>query len=304
MSNKLNKEESEGLNSLREEQGEAKFSLHQNASASAKGVESIKKRVEFTCTTKQMWAAVAITALMVCFFTNVSSGIWHWNKGYPVASMLGLIPEGTKSGYEEHAELVELRLSSIEDIALGKKVSELRKKLGYKNETEEVLRGILKDDPGFLESAKTRNADRDGLFDFIYWNSPDKYVEMMMERNSYNCIQWVISQPKWYSCLNEQVYFRVLEFSEREHMTTQKMWANLSKARVKKQMLLGWWHDDPSYIDNSNPDREVVDINSLSNAWLTEFLDNCQRDGRTNILNYLQLNLEKNALVPAQFKDK
>ena len=258
--------------------------------------DETNRRVRDTCSTKTFWVGM----LLMFLFTSA----YHWNLGYPVASILGsafdvnIMPEGTLSGSAEHAELAELRLASIEDVALGKKVSELRKKLGYRNETELVHRGILKDDPGFLDAAKTKNADREGLFDFIYWKTPDDYVEMMMERNSYNCIQWVISQPKWYSCLNEKVYFKVLEFSEREQMTTQKMWANLSKARVKKQMLLGWWHDDPTYIDNSNPKREMVDVNSLSDAWLTEFLKNCQRDGRTNILNYLQLNMEKNKTVP------
>ena len=249
-------------------------------------------RVMHTCTTKTFWLGM----LLMFLFTS----IFHWQLGYPIASAIGVVPNDTLSGKAEHAELVELRLSSIEDIALGKKVSELRKKLGYRNETELVHRGILNDDPNYLESAKTKNADREGLFDFIHWKSPDDYVEMMMARNSYNCIQWVMSQPKWYSCLNEQVYFRVLEFSEREQMTNEKMWANLKRSRVKKQMLLGWWHDDPTYVDNSNPKREMVDVNSLSDAWLTEFLKNCQRDGRTNILNYLQLNLEKNEVVPAK----
>ena len=280
------------MNELKNEQRETAFVQ----------VDSIWRKVSNL--PKIIWVAVFVTALTTGLLTGGIVTFVHLNYGYPVGKMFGAVSSNTQGGFAEHRELEELRGAAIENLALdveaGKKIRELRRKLGYKNETEEVLRGILKDDPGFLESAKTKNADRDGLFDFINWKSPDDYVSMMMERNAYKCIQWVISQPNWYSCLNEQVYFKVLEFSEREQMTNEKMWANLKKARVKKQMLLGWWHDDKTYIDNSNPKREVVDVNSLSDAWLSEFLKNCQRDGRTNILNYLQLNMEKNKIVPSQ----
>lgn len=61
--------------------------------------------------------------------------------------------------------------------------------------------------------------------------------------------------------------------------------------KKKVRMFQAWYHDDPTYIDGSVPRRgAVIDLSSLSNSWVDVFLENCYRDGRTQMLNYLKLN--------------
>ena len=98
----------------------------------------------------------------------------------------------------------------------------LRIKLGYRNETEAIHRGIISDDPNYLEIAKTSNGKREGIFEFIHWNNPDRYIKDMLRCDSISCISWVMQQPRWYSCLNESVYFSVLEYVDARAMLTKQ----------------------------------------------------------------------------------
>ena len=106
------------------------------------------------------------------------------------------------------------RSSNLEEgVARRLLEDDLRLKLGYNNETIAVMRGILRDDPQYLELAKTKNHQRDGNLEFIHWNSPDSYVESMMRGHSVKCIEWVMRQPEWQSCLNTDVYSKLLDYA-------------------------------------------------------------------------------------------
>ena len=98
----------------------------------------------------------------------------------------------------------------------------LRVKLGYRNGTESILRGIINDDLNYLEIAKTSNGSREGIFEFIHWSNPDQYIKDMLRCDSIECIYWVMQQPRWYSCLNESVYFSVLAYVDARAMLADK----------------------------------------------------------------------------------
>ena len=68
-------------------------------------------------------------------------------------------------------------------------------------------------------------------------------------------------------------------------------WEGKFKEQKRKVVLLqAWYHDDPTYIDGSVPRRgPKIDISSLSNEWVDVFLQNCYRDGRIRMLEYLKL---------------
>ena len=93
------------------------------------------------------------------------------------------------------------------------KEDDLRLKLGYNHETIAVMRGILRDDPRYLELAKTKNHRREGNLEFIHWINPDSYVESMMRGHSVKCIDWVMSQPEWQSCLSVNTYSKLLDYA-------------------------------------------------------------------------------------------
>tara|TARA_B100001123_G_scaffold196940_1_gene224271 strand:+ start:555 stop:1067 length:513 start_codon:yes stop_codon:yes gene_type:complete len=106
------------------------------------------------------------------------------------------------------------RSNNLEEGVASKLLEDdLRLKLGYNNETIAVMRGILRDDPQYLELAKTKNHQREGNLEFIHWNNPDSYVESMMRGHSVKCIEWVMRQPEWQSCLNTDVYSKLLDYA-------------------------------------------------------------------------------------------
>ena len=78
-----------------------------------------------------------------------------------------------------------------------------------------VFRGIMRDNSAWLELSRVENKNRSEPFEFRNWNQPDEAVEFMFKCEAYECLQWVMRQPKWYSCLNEKTYLKVVGFNEK-----------------------------------------------------------------------------------------
>ena len=56
--------------------------------------------------------------------------------------------------------------------------------------------GIELDEPDYFK----------GLPSFIHWSEPDPLIVAMIDHNSVQCIDWVLNQSDWYSCLSVKTY--------------------------------------------------------------------------------------------------
>ena len=114
-------------------------------------------------------------------------------------------------------------------------------------------------------------------------------------------LKWITNQPGWTKHISTELETKVtLALENPQDFVPFEIQKRKRKEALRKVRLLqAWYHDDPSFVDGSRG-FPVISIDSLSNEWLADFLKNCQRDNRTNMLEYLQLNMEKNKIVPAQ----
>ncbi|HJO09742.1 MAG TPA: hypothetical protein QGH16_07810 [Verrucomicrobiota bacterium] len=95
-----------------------------------------------------------------------------------------------------------------------KEIARLDYRNGWKTETLLIMRGILDDDPALLEQSKTANKTRPEPFEFINWRNPDFVIDWMIRDNKYKCLEWVMSQPRWNSCLSLEIYHKVRIYTE------------------------------------------------------------------------------------------
>lgn len=152
----------------------------------------IKKRTLLTLTSRQFFFWMLFCWVLCAATGGIVRGGFFWESGSPA----------------------ERRLSD-ENNRQDNEINMLRQKLGYKNETVMVFRGITKDNSAWLELSRVENKTRSEPFEFRNWNKPDEVVGFMFKCEAYECLQWVMRQPKWYSCLNEKTYLKVVEFNEK-----------------------------------------------------------------------------------------
>ena len=93
-------------------------------------------------------------------------------------------------------------------------IKDLRNKMGYKNETILVYRGIVQNKPEWLELSRVEHQSRSKPFEFVNWYFPDEAVEVMFKLEAWDCLEWVMRQPNWYSCINETTYSKMIKFNE------------------------------------------------------------------------------------------
>ena len=106
-------------------------------------------------------------------------------------------------------------------------IKNLRNKMGYKNETILIYRGIVQNNATWLELSRVENKYRSEPFEFVNWYKPDEVVEAMFKLEAWDCLQWVVRQPDWYSCLNKKTYSKMMKFNEDLNAV------NLKKAALK-----------------------------------------------------------------------
>ena len=106
----------------------------------------------------------------------------------------------------------QVRRLADENNRLDNEVNLLRHKIGNKDETLLIFQGIALDKHNFLERSRTSNPNRTEPFEFVNWNLPDELVAFMFRNESFKCLEWVMSQENWYSCLNEKTYNRLVEW--------------------------------------------------------------------------------------------
>jgi hypothetical protein len=114
----------------------------------------------------------------------------------------------------DYKQASQVRRLSDENNRQDNELNMVRNKLGFRNETILIYRGILEDRPELLELSKIENKNRSEQFQFINWSFPDKYIQFMYNVQSYECLEWVRRQPKWYSCLSSKSYKLIMDHTD------------------------------------------------------------------------------------------
>tara|TARA_R110000851_G_scaffold210467_1_gene362864 strand:+ start:410 stop:991 length:582 start_codon:yes stop_codon:yes gene_type:complete len=163
---------------------------HQNTQDHHDTCEDTNERVQRTVTLKQFVFGLLLMWVVCTFIGKATSGRYWFESDR------------------------EVRRLSDENNRLDNELNMVRHKLGFRNETILVYRGILEDRPELLELSKIENKNRSEQFEFINWSFPDKAVHFMYQVQSYECLKWVRRQPKWYSCLSSKSYELIMEHTD------------------------------------------------------------------------------------------
>jgi|21_taG_2_1085346.scaffolds.fasta_scaffold02345_11 hypothetical protein len=185
------------------------------------------------------WAASAS-------YGKYSSGYWFWETKAEVSSLKSenrtlyrryksvktKLTEETNAKVDaqmEVAKLTDLReldevergLADASHVRLEGEVTRLTSenaglawKNSWKEETVKIMYAVLRDNPIGLERSRTMNVLRDGPLEFINWSHPDHMVEAMLKLEAWKCLEWVVEQPRWYSCLNTDTHCALVKWEE------------------------------------------------------------------------------------------
>jgi hypothetical protein len=115
----------------------------------------------------------------------------------------------------DYRQASQVRRLSDENNRLDNEINMVRLKMGHRNESILIYRGILENRDSLLEQSRMANKQRSEPFEFVNWSRPDDLVEAMFQLEAWECLQWVMRQPKWYSCLNAETYKNMTEFSQK-----------------------------------------------------------------------------------------
>ena len=214
--------------------------------------------VRNACTTKTFWVGM----VLMFFLTSV----FHWNLGYPVASLLGVVPKGTLSGSAEHEELehargvianqkqrqqrmieanktlrershnAELKVARLEtEVEQLKKIEhESAVKREQNAETMLAYKGVLFDEYLFFEQAKKANRFRQ--------TEPERYGESESHELTFN---------KWFLPLQNRILKICVE--------------------QEKMNALRWIVGEPNWDKHINAELKAdvmgaIDVDDLINA--------------------------------------
>jgi hypothetical protein len=195
------------------------------------GLSALQESVHFsqgdkTCRSVNNIKLTLIMSLIVAMTytgTTIHSRYYgsYWQNGVAVVDLvaeLGKLKELHAADVKIHKSDVaihqQLKRFSDENNRLSIELKNARNKLGFKNETIFVYRGITKNNPQWLELSKSENKNRDEKFEFIQWDKPNELVDFMIISEAWDCLEWVISQPKWDSYLDEKTLSKMIKFNE------------------------------------------------------------------------------------------
>ena len=194
-----------------------------------------------------------IQGICIAVISIILTGIVHWNVGYPLSKFLGIVPDDTLSGAGDHREIASLRKMAAESQAL---YSELKKH--HKSVT------------------KSKNLAVQEFRDTV------QCQELLIQRLQIEQEQFEMAKKILIKAVNNS--------------DAISLRAELEKEKSKRQLLQAWYTDDPQYVDGSNPRYKKVspaDRLLVNDEWFKYFLENCENDGRTNMLNYLNMGDKK-----------
>ena len=119
-----------------------------------------------------------------------------------------------RGNYWFEGDSPQVRRLSDENNRLDNEVNMLRQKIGFRNETILIYRGITQDNSRWLELSRVEHRGRDEPFEFVDWYAPDDAVEYMIKAEAWDCLDWVMRQPQWYSCLHIKTYNRIMAIKD------------------------------------------------------------------------------------------
>ena len=245
--------------------------------------DETNRRVRDTCTTKTFWVGML---LMFCFTTA-----YHWNLGYPVASIFGIMPEGTLSGAAEHEELVKRRATTA------------------------LAMGLLFDNNKYLAAANLSELRPKLKIEF---------VKMAIDTHRQTTLKWIQNQPDWESGLSAGLvrnvksppeifaghrisewrnkYIDIKKHHHEDSLKAIRAWEKNQAREAHQQNTLELCYaliwDDLKYLDK-------VKFEMLPDSFLAKFnklYPQLIESGKTNIIGFLQLDGKKDG--QASSKDK
>ena len=159
------------------------------------------------------WAIISAVSILLSWPVflcagKLHSGQWFWETATTIESQAVIIAR---------LNIENTRLSDSRDRAEANNaalVDGLKRKLALRNETQKASMGFITNQTNLLESATTLNPYRADGFPFRDWHPhvTEKFIEVAMRSYSYDALQWVVSQPEWYTILNADLVNRVRAF--------------------------------------------------------------------------------------------
>jgi hypothetical protein len=202
---------------LAEQQGEAKYSLCENAAVAAKGVKECEDAADRRLNRLKNHA----TKLTLVSSAVLATLIYTWHIGRPLEAALGLVKSG-KGGADLYEENVKLKGELA--MSLSRQEGQ-RIKLNWKGETQKIFIGFVTGRTNYLESALTINPDRPNGFPFTDWNSVLKEQLLGFAISSFHIdvLLWVTQQPDWYTNINDGLVGEIiLILKDYAHDTTDR----------------------------------------------------------------------------------
>ena len=161
---------------------------HQNTEDHHNTCDDTNDRVHRTLTYKQFYYALTFSFCVLALLLTGAEKIVRGNYWF------------------ESVDTTQARRLADENNRLNNEMNMLRHKVGYKNETILIYRGITQDRPRWLELSRVEHRGRPEPFDDM--------VEFMIKSEAWDCLDWVMRQERWYSCLNIKTYNRMIAITD------------------------------------------------------------------------------------------
>lgn len=175
-----------------------------------------------------------------------------------------------------------------------------KRKMQQNAETMLVYQGVMRDKTNYLEQARYTNKYRQEgyygephTFGFKNWFIPIQTyaIRWCIEHGKISVLRWITREDGWNNNITKELEAKALLAIEKPDeivpFEITKKQNNNNKRKLR--YYHAWFHDDPSYVDGTRKGLpKPIGLDGLSNRWLKTFLDNIERDNRTNLLHHLE----------------
>ena len=252
---------------------------HQNPEDHHNTCDDTNDRVHRTLTYKQFYYALTFSFCVLALLLTGAEKIVRGNYWF------------------ESVDTTQARRLADENNRQDNEINMLRHKMGFKNETILIHRGIMQNNSTWLELSRVENKRRPDPFEFVDWNKPDNLVEYMFKNEAWDCVEWVMRQPKWYSCLNNETYAKCLKFNEKlntkelAEQNTSSLGAfseeafDIREAHQRNKLLFM-----SSVIWDNVDELKRVDLSDLPPNWVEDYpklVVRLEQINSTNVLKHL-----------------
>ena len=106
---------------------------------------------------------------------------------------------------------------TLENVRLMETNENLTWATSWKSETLAIFYAVINDNQHLLERSRTINKLRATPFEFKDWKNPSELIKLMVNSESWNCLEWVVSQNDWHSCLDAETCAFLREWEQNQN---------------------------------------------------------------------------------------